>query len=259
MKLREITREVIQRLEEKSGYQVHVMEDPNLSTIAAIRIARDNVPAHILSVRPAPGASPDYAICWQCVFAMRMFECPEGERFQIAASQLGNEAVERLLNAPGGIVRKLRLNGVQVGSLKQQLLGGLVTHLRSVPIGLRVVSWLGRTYPQLHEEERSLAEQELKMGRDSLAPRIKQMMPPEIFAPTAYINTAHAIFWAERLGEPKLVNPYRAQGYEPHGKKLLEIASQILDEPSQDKELIDSWATQLKIKDWYTWLPYLAP
>jgi hypothetical protein len=52
LKLREVTRQVISSLEQKSGYPVEVMEHPALPTLATIRIARGNIPAHILSYQP---------------------------------------------------------------------------------------------------------------------------------------------------------------------------------------------------------------
>jgi len=52
LKLREITRQIISSLEEKSGYTVQIIEEPTLPTLATIRIARGNIPAHILSYRP---------------------------------------------------------------------------------------------------------------------------------------------------------------------------------------------------------------
>ena len=218
MKLRDITREVIHLLEEKSGYPVNISEDPKLSTIATIRIAHNTLPAHILTYRPSPGTPPDFAICWQCAFAMRLYECPPEQRVQIANSPIGEKKVEGLLT--NGIGRKLSLSRTQLEPLKQQLYMGLITHLRSVPIGLRVASWLVSTYPQLHDLEDSFAEQELKMGVESLDPRIRDMMPPEIFKPTSYINAAHAVYWAERLDKPSLINPYRSLGFEVQGRKL---------------------------------------
>src|SRR3989304_4191827 len=52
MKLRDTTRKIISQLEEKSGYPVQVMEDSSLSTFAVIRIARGNMPAHVLKYKP---------------------------------------------------------------------------------------------------------------------------------------------------------------------------------------------------------------
>jgi len=257
LKLREITRELIKLLEEKSGYPVDVAEEPKLPTIATIRIARHNLPAHILSYRPSPGTPPDYAICWQCVFAMRLFECPPEQRVQIAGAPAGEKILEELL--VNGIGRKFRLSRAQIEPLQQQLFTGMITHLRSVPIGLRVVAWLGRNYPQLRELERPFAEQELKMGTESLDSRVREMMPPEIFKPTSCINAAHAIYWAERLEKYDLVNPYRSLGFESQGRKLLEITTSVSDDPLHDKELIDRWAEHLGLQEWYTWVPYAAP
>lgn len=254
MKPREITRDIMKQLEEKSGFPVQVVENTKLATTATIRIARDSIPAHVVSYKPASGTSPDYAICWQCVFAMRLFECPPEQRFQSAASSTGDRAIERLLlNSVG---RKIHLTASQLEPLKQQLHAGLITHLRSVPVGLRVVSWLGENYPELHELEREFAEDEIRMGKDSLDPNISSIMPPEIFKPTTYINAAHAIFWASRLENPAYVNPYRSLGYEAEGKKLIELYNSVADEPAKDKALIDQWGAHLGIQDWYTWVPY---
>jgi len=257
LKIREITKELIHQLETKSSYQVTVLEDSKLSTIANIKIARGNLAGHILSYNPIPGVEPDYAICWQCVFAMRLFECPLDQRFQITSSPFGEKKVEELILQ--GIAQNFQFPKNQLESLKQQLLSGLITHLRSVPIGFRVVSWLDNHYPELNDLKQKFAEQELKSGVDSLDPIIKKVMPPIIFNSTTYINAAHATFWADHLNNPKLINPYRSVGAVAQGKKLLEITENIPTDPIHDKELIDNWASYLKIQEWYEWVPYLAP
>lgn len=69
MRLRDSTRKIITQLEEKSGYPVQVLEEPDLSTFATIRIARAGVPAHVLFYKShpppltiqSPGNAP-----WRC-------------------------------------------------------------------------------------------------------------------------------------------------------------------------------------------------
>jgi hypothetical protein len=48
MNLRDTTRKIISRLEEKSGYPVQVVEDKNLPVFASLSIARGPLPAHTL-------------------------------------------------------------------------------------------------------------------------------------------------------------------------------------------------------------------
>jgi hypothetical protein len=260
LKLREVTRNVIASLEEKSGYIVKVTEDPALPTLATIRIARGNIPAHILSYKPgAKNESPDFAICLQCVFALRMYECSPDQRFLIASSPKGDQAVETILKAPDGIAQKYVLNKAQRDAFKLQLLGGLITHLRSVPIGLRVSEKLTLDYPELLELEASHVEKELAIAKESLSLRVKEMMPAEIYNPTHSINAAHALFWAGRLEKPEVVNLFRLNGFDGYGQQLLDIYESVPSDPLHDCELIDSWADNLKIRSWYSWLPYPAP
>lgn len=109
LKPRDITRTIIGLLEERSGYPVQISAEPNLPTIATVRIARGTLPAHLVLYKPSTGENPDYAICWQCVIAMRLFECPPNQRFQIASSRKGEQAVTALLNAPGGLAQQYQL------------------------------------------------------------------------------------------------------------------------------------------------------
>ncbi|MGE5373506.1 MAG: hypothetical protein ACM3XO_00495 [Bacteroidota bacterium] len=70
------------------------------------------------------------------------------------------------------------------------------------------------------------------------------------------ISAAHALYWSQRYGKPEMFNPYRLEGFEKAGQKLVEILEQIPDQPSHDQELVDAWGKYLGVTDWYTWLPY---
>ncbi len=260
MKLREVTRKLISSLEEKSGYLVQVTEEPALPTLATIRIARGNIPAHILSYRPgAKNESPDFAICWQCAFALRMYECPPDQRYLIVSHGEGHRRLDAILKAPNGIVHKYHLNKEQLEALQHQLGSGLITHLRSVPIGLRVSEKLTLDYPELLELEALHVEKELAIAKESLSARVREMMPAEIYNPTHTINAAYALFWAARLEKPEIVNPFHLDGFDGYGQQLLNIYDSVPGDPVHDCELIDRWADHLKIRSWYSWLPYQAP
>lgn len=260
MKLREVTRKAISLLEEKSGYLVTVMENPSLATLATIRVARGNLPAHILTYKPGTrDETPDFAICWQCAIAMRMFECPPDQRFLIAGNSEADRAISVILKAPRGFVDKYRPNKAQLESFKEQIIGGLITHLRSVPIGLRVSEKLTIDFPELLDLETKHVDKELAIARESLSPRIKEMIPSEVYNPTQYINAAYALFWAERLEKPEIVNPFHLDRSDGYGQQLLNIYESIPEDPTHDYELIDQWADYLGIRSWYSWVPYQAP
>ena len=218
------------------------------------------MPSHILSYRSvAKNEVPDFEICWQCALALRMYECPPDQRYLIASSPEGDSALETILKAPAGNAQKRHLDTEQLEIFKQQLLSGLITHLRSVPLGLRVSETLTLDHPELLELEALHVEKELAIARESLSVSVKEMMPAEIYNPTQYINAAYALFWAVRLEKPVVVNPFHLEGFDIHGQELLNIYEAVPSDPLDDNELIDRWAHYLKIRSWYSWLPYQAP
>lgn len=260
MKLREITKQLIAVLEEKSGCAVHVMEDDGLSTLSEIKIARGSLPAHVISYKPIHKTeAPDYAIIFQCALAIRLFDCPPEDRKLIAVSPLGGDALQAILTRPNGIAEKYQLSSAQLEGFRDQLLHGLITHLRSVPLGLRVSEKLSLAYPELLDLEVAHVERELQINKETLADPIRAAMPQEVFNPTQSINAAFAAFWAERLERPAILTPYRLAGFESRGSELLKICDDLPNDPANDCELIDRWANHLQIRDWYTWLPYQTP
>ena len=77
MGLRETTRSIIALVEEVSAFPVLVSEDPNLQTLAVVRMARGGASAHTITYKPAPSSQPDYLIAYQCGFILRHFAPPK--------------------------------------------------------------------------------------------------------------------------------------------------------------------------------------
>lgn len=247
---------MIALLEQKSGYMVHVSEDPHLPVISTLRVARGNLPAHMLTYKPGlKKESPDYSIIFQCAMSMRMFECPPADRKLIANSPEGHKAMLSICAGSKYGADPLHLSDAFLSDRLHEI----ITHLRSIPIGLRVTETLTLDYPELLEAEVKQAEWELQMGKDSLADHVRENTPMAIFNLTHNINAAYALFWADRLERPALANPFLLAGFERQGKDLLEIFAEIPADPLNDYELIDRWAEYLHIRDWYQWIPYEAP
>lgn len=77
MGLRETTRQVLDLVERTSGYPVLVTEDRSLKTLATVRMARGDAPAHAIAYNPVADTQPDYLIAYQCGFILRLFASRE--------------------------------------------------------------------------------------------------------------------------------------------------------------------------------------
>jgi hypothetical protein len=263
VQLRQTTREIIQSVEDLSGFPVQVLDDPKLTTLSAMSMARRGgslgvVPAHIVRYKPVPGESPDYLICYQCGFILRKFAVPPDQRFDLVDTAAGRGEVRRALLAPDGMARKYGLKDAQVAELQSMFLGGLLTHLLSIPIGLRVGAWLMTTYPELGELQQAVVRRELAAAREALAPQIREGTPAKVYTSSLCISAAFALFWATAYSQPDLQAPYRLK-YEKGGTQLLTIWRDLPDDPAHDVELVDRWADALGLGSWYTWAPYEPP
>lgn len=142
MQLRQTTRQLIGFVEQESGYAVEVVHDPNLPTIASVRMARGPMPAHVVLYKTAGEAHLDYLVCYQCGFILRQLSVPPFERYDIQSTPEAYRAVRELLGGPDGVVKRLGLSGLQASEvqndLTRQFVDGLllhlgVAHVRGVP------------------------------------------------------------------------------------------------------------------------------
>jgi hypothetical protein len=162
MTLREVTRTVIKRVEDASGCAVVVSEEASLKTLAASRIARGTNKIHLISFNPSVVSEPDYLICYQCGFILRLFGVPAADRVDLVGTVEGKQNVNQLVTAPDGPGKKLNLPTESIAALSNQLFDGLMTQLRSIPIGLRVDAWIMREYPELSELQQKSATRQLQ-------------------------------------------------------------------------------------------------
>lgn len=248
MPLLDFTRKVLQAAEQISGRPVRVREDSTLSVLATIKMARGSAPMHMISYRPIPGRQPDYQICYQCGFVIRLFETPPNRRFDFGPSPEASKQMDTLL-ADRSLPPQARM-------AKDMLMSGLLTQLRSIPIGLRIDDWLWSLGTDLREEQVASARLQLSDNAQVLSPGIRQSFPKKIVKANTAMNAAFALFWATKLEDPSISLPYRSIGADVDGNGLLDIFGEVEPKPAGDCDLVDRWADHLGLAGWYRWVPY---
>ena len=253
---RQTTRALLMTVEAHTSYPVHVIPEPKLQTAASMSIARGDKAMHVIRYKPVVGEEPDYLICTQCGFILRKFSVPTEQRVDFSSSRQGQYTTMALLR--DGVAKKFKLDATQLSGLRDQILDGLLIHLLSIPVGLRVSSWLETDHPELNDLQRSSVLRDLRQNRETMDPRIKQTFPPKIFNATQAISAAYAMHWAGKLGEPQLAAPWLSD-FRQEGLALLAILNEVSSDAASDQDLVDRWAEKLKLKGWYSWVPYQAP
>lgn len=243
------TQALVNQAEAKSGKPVLVYIDRGLDVSATIQVARRGALQHVLRVKPSDAL--DYFVANQVLFMLRIAELPVGQRFDCAPTGVGDKAMAEILQqqvpAPEERARQWP------DSVAGRLAKWAVMQVRSIPIGMRVDQQIFRDMPTLRASlEAGIAEQ----NRDNLQAiqRVRSVvsLPERYFWPAA----AYALFSDRLLGRSLSSVPFDALGLSDGGRTLLRLYDDVPRDPPNDRRLVDAWAQQLELSDWYRWIPY---
>ncbi len=251
MTLRSETRDILNKVEELTGTPVEIVEDPTIPQLATIARAHSGVPFHLLRINASLG-EPDYLIVYECGFILRLYHVPPEERSEFTGSGRGRADVERWLRRAG---QTTKLPETVRADLAQQLVDGLLTQLRSYPIGMRIDQWIHDEFPALDGLQRDAVARQQRDNLSVLQPETRKLAPKPVRDANAAMNAAYAIFCDRVFGKAGYAIPYRSAGYEKRGRALLDIMESIPDDPASDRALVDAWGEELGLADWYQWAP----
>ncbi len=247
--IRDTSRILLGLAEAKEGVPVTVVEEPQLSTMAALRVARGESPSHFILYNPSCAAILDYLICFHSAMLLR--DSPRSRRWDLAGTPRGRQEAERQfkvsLRETGGV--ELPADGI--ARLSGQFYDKLMVQLRSVPIGLRVDAWLLSNYPEVAYQQRKAVNKQLNENLGTLSPDVARLAPASVFQASVGMNAAFALYWARLNGEPGLPGPYFEKGFEEIATSLLDILERIPDQPIDDATLVEAWGERLGLHGWF--------
>jgi hypothetical protein len=181
-----------------------------------------------------------------------VFQTPQPKRFDLAASWRGRTDAEKLISKQ--FRQSLGKSGIS--QIRDQMLNGLILQLRSVPIGLRVDSWLAGRYPELQGQQRAMISGQLSENMAALGPEVKCMTPTKIFEANAGMNAAFACFWSRMWEDSLFLQPYKTTGHGDLGEQLLKLWDEVPSDPSHDRELIENWGERLGLSPWFEFVQF---
>jgi hypothetical protein len=234
-------------LEEATGKPVLIVDAPELGVLATIRRAGAEDSSHVLRIKGGTNRVADYLIVFECWMALRDGPGPR-------AVLRDNPAVrERVISDCEQLHSHLPL--AKARDLGSFIYDGLILQLRSMGPGLLVDRWIRQHCPDLHEAQELAIESEITNNLGALKPSTRANYPAKVYQASISMNAAYAIFGGDLLGKPYLAVPYISQGYGEKARRLIAFSldnRNSANEPA-DRQIIDSWAGELGISNWYYW------
>jgi hypothetical protein len=253
MALASATQTILRLVEEKTDRPVELLADASIKVLAKVKMAKGAAPAHLITYNPTK-RGVDYIVAYECGFILRLYENPPEARFEFGGSESGRKAVRRALFEKKQI-KRMGLPETTVKQLADQMFDGLMTQLRSMPIGIRIDKWLWDEHPDLRELQTESIMLQQQDNVQALGSQIREMSPSDVFLANVAMNSAFAIFFDRLIQKDLYAVPYRSVGFENSGERLLEIEAEIPSDAIHDRNLVDAWAEELEVSDWYRWIP----
>lgn len=254
MNLLPTTQVVLEQVQSTTGRPVEIVVDAEQEHLARMTRARDGAAAHLLRTNPTMGY-PNYLIVYECGFVLRQYGPPPEDRVDFAPTATGRTEMERLVKRAG---QTARLPEAAIPMLVDQFFTGLLVQLRSLPIGMRIDTWIEREFPELLDLQREAVARQQSDNLSVLNPKVKQFAPKAAYDPNATMNAAYAVFCDRLFGNAGYVIPWRSAGYDKAGRRLLDVMDSVPDDGASDRRLVDAWAEQLGLAGWYQWVPLRA-
>jgi hypothetical protein len=254
LKLVDAVHDILKLVAEVSGKPIEFIEKEDLPTFAGIRMARKDMPAHLLLYKREHDDLVNHLVAHECGHILRLFKESAGDRRvycftqdakKVAVTQLTDE-----INALSKTMDEDRL--IQMVNL---WLEGNVKQVTSFPADLMIERWMYQEYPSLRSCQLKSIERQRNEGLAGLKTEVASITPPTLLAQSNIMNYAFFRLLGMEFGT-NLVSRYSGTPIVAKGKQLAELTAMSKDEGLLgDIALSEKWAEFLGMKGWYEWVP----
>jgi hypothetical protein len=250
--LQDSTYGLLSEAESKGGVPIQIRTDSTLSTLSTVRFSRSAGFPHQILIAVKGERIADYLVVFQAGFLLRMLELDPSQRMLFASTAQASKQIERLLSS----ARFRNLPSTQFTAIRDQIADGLLTQLRSVPLGMRVDEWIYTNFPSLNGQQRAAIQIQISENAQALSPQVLNTFPAGISDRSAAMSIAQAQFWSDLTGEREFIQPYQQRQQYSMAQALIAAVHDVASAPENDYRLVETWAEKLDMIGWYQWIPY---
>lgn len=246
------TQDILDLILDQTGKPVEFILKADMQTLAAVKIARESMPAHIIYYRDSKSGIMNHLVAHECGHIYRMMSVPAEYR-KVPASTPANKriALEPLENELMELSKT-----IPVEQFANMWFEGIVRQVTNIAVDMRIEKWIFDNYPKLRKVQKISIDKQMKENVQVLADRVKKMTPKHIYDTNNYMNYAFAYFM-ESLISKNYIAPYKRTPYVELGTKLANLVIETEDHGyKQDIEIIDKWVNILNLDGWFFWTDF---
>lgn len=255
LKLLNSTQEILGLISDLTGKSFEFIHKPDLPTLGMVKVARENMPYHLIFYKNMNSGNIDHLIAHECGHIYRMMSVPREYR-KIPASNMENRqiAMNKIEKEIFGLSRDIPVE--KMSSLFEIWFNGIIKELTNFPVDMRIEKWIYDDYPELRKAQKVTIDQQIRENVHGLSKDIKNITPTLVYDAANIMNYAFASYMESLIGK-KYTTPYKRTKYPEVGAKLVKFVTDIKDEGyRQDIEIINKWTSLLGLTDWFYWTDF---
>jgi hypothetical protein len=255
LKLSKSTQDILLLVSDLTHKPFEFIHKPDLQTMAIVKMARVNMPSHIIYYQTTGSGIIDHLIAHECGHIFRMSSASPEDR-KVPASDMecrryANRQIESDLERLSNIMTYQQFNS-NFGIWFE----GIIKQVTSMPVDMRIEKWIYEKYPDLRKVQMISLDRQIRDNAQSLSKKVSQYAPKKIYEANNYMNYAFALFMELLIGK-KYTAPYRNTPYTGLGSRLADLVIKSEDMGyGQDIEIINQWTDMIGLKGWYYWTDF---
>lgn len=240
--------EEVRTLTKKS---IKLIEKPDLSNFASVKIARSSMPEHLLYYKPESTGFINHLIAHECGHILRIFGVkPEKRLVPYTNDDLKMIALKDMEPDINRLSQSLPFKQlVQVANLWYH---GLIKQLTNFPSDISIEKWIYEQYPDLRPFQFKFIDSQYDEAMQGLSNRVEKITPRIILKASGGMNYAYYKILALSFSFDYRLDKYKRAGYSTIGDHLVNILEGEQNNYQGDISTIENWADVLKISHWFS-------
>ena len=251
----EPVRAILKSIVELTKKPFRFVEKNDLETHAAVKIARSNMPEHIIIYKPEHNEFINHLIAHECGHIKRIYETPPGKRFMVINTD--DQKIGGMATFQKDLEKMATNTGDETARKMANLwYSGLIKMVTNHPVDLAIEKWLFDDYPGLRTLQINSLSSQNDLALKGLSERVKGMTPIFVYNAANLMNAAYMNLLGKII-KVKLFTKWKRTEF---FNESLELAKLLDAEkgwpPEKDCEMVDIWAKHLKLNNWFSWHPF---
>jgi len=248
---------ILAEVEDITKKKIDFIENKKLTVYATVKIARKNMPAHLIIYGREHDAIINHLIAHECGHIIRMYKAPEEKRLiPMSNEKTKLYALKEIENDVNMLSQRAPFNKLYMPKFVDMWYEGLIKQLINLPPDVIIEKWLYDKYPNLRQYQSESINKQLKEAITGLSDEVRELTPKKIWDSSNTMNYAFLRLIGLHFGT-NYIKPYHNSGFEEQGKKLAKLAEEnYMDSYEGDVQVINKWAELLGLRSWFEWTDF---